>query len=156
VDHHLDEPVYDGRHDDVYQIGSFGGIYFRMVGGPTGTVHPGHRHHQNHITHLCDGKVRVRYRAARGDQAFKSAVFIGPINFEVAAGVYHEITVLEGPARMSCLFWNEPTEIPFAEERPEEEDPERVQLQRLAGQILRARTDPEWAALLERLRPVLG
>lgn len=157
------EPVYDGRREYLHQVGCFGHIYVRKHGPePQGFVYTGHRHYQDHVTHLCPGgQVRVRYRAAEEDAPFKSAVFIGPINFEIAAGVYHEITVLEPVpvepgATLSCMFWNEPIHIPFADERREETDLRRVQLQAIAGQILRAKSDADWARLLQRLGPVLG
>ena len=115
------ERVYDGRTDHLHQIGSFGGIYFRKHGPfAKGYVHAGHRHYQDHVTNVMSGSVRVRYRNSDDGEPFKSAVFIAPINFEVAASVYHEIISLEDGTAFQCLFWNEEAgDIPFAEEVPE-------------------------------------
>ena len=116
----MDEPVYDGRTDLLNQIGSFGGIYFRKHGPfDAGYVHNGHRHYNDHITNVMTGSVRVRYRSKADGDVEKSAVFIAPINFAVAADVYHEITVLEDGTAWQCLFWNEDAgDINFADERP--------------------------------------
>ena len=66
------------------------------------------------------GSVRVRYRSKAEGDIEKSAVFIAPINFEVAAGVYHEITALEDGTVWQCLFWNQAAgDIPFADEVPD-------------------------------------
>src|SRR5512147_701353 len=108
----MNEPVYDGRSDLLHQIGAFGGIYFRKHGPfDAGYVHNGHRHNQDHITSVMTGSVRVRYRTEPSEGPFKSAVFIGPINFQVSAGLFHEIEALENGTAWQCLFRVEPDDV---------------------------------------------
>jgi hypothetical protein len=109
-----DEPIYDGRAEP-HQIGNFGGIYFRRIGPlRKGDIADGHRHYRDHITAVMTGSVRVKYRQSLDGAPLKSAVFIAPINFEVAAELYHEIEALEDGTSYLCLFWNEQAgDIPF-------------------------------------------
>jgi quercetin dioxygenase-like cupin family protein len=96
-------PVYDGR-ELPHQVGWFGGIYFRKIGPfAKGQVYEGHAHTANHITALISGRVRVVYRP-RGGEVEKTAEFIAPINFEVRAEVWHEITALKDDTAWLCLF----------------------------------------------------
>src|SRR4029079_5715761 len=114
------EPCYDGRSSPP-RLGSYGKIYFRWLGPfGGGYVHMGHRHYQDHLTILLRGSVRVRYRSKADGDVEKSAVFIAPYVFEVAAEVYHEITALEDDTVWACLFSNEDAgDIPFSDEVPE-------------------------------------
>lgn len=119
----MNEPVYDGRKETT-QLGWYGGIYFRKHGPHAkGASIRGHRHHVDHITALTSGSVRVRYRKGANDEPFKVAVFIAPINFMVAAEVYHEIEALEDGTTWQCLFAIPPdgehATIPFNDEVPE-------------------------------------
>lgn len=97
-----EEPVYDGRTAPPWG-GEGGGLYFRTFGPmPAGGVHHGHLHFQDHWTILLAGSVRVRYR--REGEPERSAVFIAPFKFVIAADVRHEIEALQDGTTWSCCF----------------------------------------------------
>lgn len=99
----MDEPVYDGRTAPPWG-GEGGGLYWRTFPSNKGDVHTGHRHFQDHWTVLFTGSVRVRYRSKADGDVERSAVFIAPYKFVIAADTYHQIEALEDGTLWSCEF----------------------------------------------------
>jgi quercetin dioxygenase-like cupin family protein len=81
------------------ELGYFGNIWVRQnYFSKAGEVHPGHKHHFDHVTLLAKGSVQVKV------EDHPPKVFEAPTFIIIKKEHSHEITALEDDTLWYCVF----------------------------------------------------
>ena len=87
------------KHMISTELGYFGNIWVRQnTMEKTGTSHPGHKHHFDHVTLLTKGKVKVEVDGQPEKE------FVAPTFIVIRKELEHKITALTDDVLYYCVF----------------------------------------------------